>query len=147
MADLTEETLDQLDKELASERSTWQKRVAEAVRDVDKPDRLSSVQVHMLSYRQMAVERIAYYKAEASALKARMSSYRNIRYAHYKRGADLRYSEPEIKLHIDGDLALRKRRVEAITAQAEFLGETVMTLDKLGYAVSNRIELEKLHLF
>ena len=131
---------------MAKERTEWNVKMKEVVQHFSKIETISTSQVLMLSYRHEAVELMTKYKVSVHAKKSSNATFHSIRWGHYKRGTDQRYADTEIKLMVASDMALRDRMLNAIKSQIEFLADVVVTLDKLGYAISNRIELEKMHM-
>ena len=132
---------EKLEKSFEAEREKWGGMINPLISKTDSVGALSEAQVLMLSYRHMLTDLIAKYKNAYNARLSKDSVFKRIRTAHYKTGVDIRYTDRDIADHVAADMALRTRKNGLLKTQYEFLSDMVDTLDKLGYAIRNKIEL------
>jgi hypothetical protein len=132
---------DKLEKTFDAERAEWDKLMNELISKLDSIGELAHAQVLMLSYRHMLNEKVAKYKNALNGRKSKDAAFKRIRDAHYRTGVDVRYGEKGIGDHVAADMAIRTRKNALLQTQVEYFHDTVDTLDKMGYAIRNRIEL------
>ncbi len=142
MADEDEEAqCERLEKSFDAERDKWSGTMRELIAKVDSVGELSAAQVLMLSYRHMLTDQVAKYKNAYNARLSKDMVFKRIRAAHYRTGVDIRYTDRDIGDHVAADMAVRTRKNSLLKTQYEFLTDMVDTLDKMGYAIRNKIEL------
>jgi hypothetical protein len=140
-----EERLEQLEKALAKEREEYSSKILELVKDIKGMDLLAESQVLMLSYRHMIVDKLATYRVALNKRKNADLNYRKLRFEHYKTNHDVRLDYREINQFIDSDMALRTRENELLESQISFFNQCIETLDRMGFSIKNRIQIEELN--
>tara|TARA_Y100001972_G_C7432922_1_gene222751 strand:+ start:69 stop:506 length:438 start_codon:yes stop_codon:yes gene_type:complete len=138
---LTEEKLEKIESLLANERSEWSKQIQKLVKDISEPSKLAKAQTHMLSYRHMIVDKIMDLRVLLSKKKANDSNFTKTRYQYYKTNHDVRLDHREIMEYIKSDMSLRNRETGLIEHQVDYYKQAIETLDKMGFAIKNRVIL------
>lgn len=135
--------LNDLDKFLEKQRSEWGDRIVELISKIREFENLAEVQVTMLSYRHMIIDQIAKINI---TLKKRESSY-NIQY----KNKFLEYFNYDYKLNdkqkvnmVEADLSVLDRQIGFLTVQIEYFKECIKTLDNVGWAIKNRLNINEL---
>jgi hypothetical protein len=138
---LTEEKLEKIESLLANERSEWSVKIQELVKTISEPQKLAMAQTHMLSYRHMIVDKIMDLRVLLSKKKANDSNFTKTRYQYYKTNHDVRLDHREIMEYIKSDMSLRNRETGLIEHQVDYYKQANETLDKMGFAIKNRVIL------
>jgi hypothetical protein len=138
-----EQKVNEIETALESERNEYATKMSALISMINKIDQIPEAQVLMLSYRQMMVEKLAKYRSAVYKKKANDQNYKKIRYEYYKTQHDVRLDYREINQFIDSDMSLRNRQTEILENQLTFFSDCVETLDKMGFAIRNRISIEE----
>jgi D-mannonate dehydratase len=135
--------LNDLEKFLEKQRSEWGDRIVELISKIREFENLAEAQVTMLSYRHMIIDQIAKINI---TLRKRESSY-NIQY----KNKFLEYFNYDYKLNdkqkvnmVEADLSILDRQIGFLTAQIEYFKECIKTLDNVGWAIKNRLNINEL---
>jgi len=113
---------------------------------INRIDSISEAQVLMLSYRHILVDKITKYRAAIYKKKANDQNFRKMRYEYYKTQHDVRLDYREINTFIDSDMALRIRQTELLENHISWYTQCIDTLDKLGFSIKDRIQIEEIKL-
>jgi hypothetical protein len=140
-----ERKVNEIDDALEKERNEYTTKMSSLISMINKIDQIPEAQVLMLSYRHMMVEKLAKYRSATYKKKSNDQNYRKVRYEYYKTQHDVRLDYREINQFIDSDMALRSRQTELLENQINFFSECIETLDKMGFAIRNRISIEEFH--
>lgn len=138
-----EEKVNKIDDEMAKEREGYSSKISDTIRMINNIDNISEAQVLMLSYRHMLVDRISMYRSLLYKKKSSDQNFRKLRFEYYKTQHDLRLDYREINQFIDSDMSSRIRQTELIENQLTYFQQCIDTLDKLGFAVKNKIQVEE----
>ena len=138
-----EEKVNKIDDEMAKERGSYSSKIADTIKLINDINKISEAQVFMLSYRHMLVDRISAYRSMLYKKKSSDQNYRKLRFEYYKTQHDLRLDYREINQFIDSDMSSRIRQTELIENQLSYFQQCIDTLDKLGFAVKNKIQVEE----
>jgi hypothetical protein len=136
--------VDELEEALGKERETYSQKVNELISMINRIDKIAEAQVLMLSYRHMLVDKLTKYKAASYKKKASDQNFKKIRYEYYKTQHDVRLDYREINEFINSDMALRIRQTDLIDNQITFCAQCIDTLDKMGFAIRNRISIAEM---
>ena len=135
--------LNELERFLEKQRSEWGDRIMEVIEMIRELDKLTEAQVTMLSYRHMVIDQIARINI---TLKKRESSY-NIQY----KNKFIDYFNYDYKLNdkqkvnmVEADLANLNKQIGFLGAQIDFFRECVKTLDNIGWAIKNRLNINEI---
>jgi hypothetical protein len=63
------------------------------------------------------------------------------RFREYKLGYDIKLSSAEIQAFVQSDCKALKLQIKMIHTQIIYFEESIKTLDNLGYAIKNKIEI------
>ena len=140
-----EEKVETLDTALTSERDDFSVKILDLIKNINDVSKIAEAQVLMLSYRHMMVDKITKYRVALYKKKTSDSNYRKLRYEYYKTQYDVRLDHREINQYIDSDMALRIRQTELLESQVNFFQQCVETLDKMGFSIKNRIQIEEIN--
>lgn len=138
-----ERKVNEIEEALDKERNDYSTKIGEVLKMINRIDKIAEAQVLMLSYRHMMVDKIIKYRSAVYKKKANDVNYRKLRYEYYKTQHDVRLDYREINQFIDSDMALRNRQTELLENHINFFQQCNDTLDKMGFAVKNRISVEE----
>lgn len=141
-----EKRVSEIEEVLEKERIEFSNNISDVIKMIKRIDTIAEAQVLMLSYRHMLVDKITKYRAAIYKKKANDQNYRKMRYEYYKTQHDVRLDYREINTFIDSDMALRIRQTELLENHINWYSQCIDTLDKLGFAVKNRIQVEEINL-
>ena len=144
---MTEEEVkvNEIDEALSKERGEYSNKISDIIRMINRIDQIAEAQVLMLSYRHMLVDKIIKYRAATYKKKANDQNYKKMRYEYYKTQHDIRLDYREINTFIESDMALRIRQTELLENHINWYSQCIDTLDKLGFSIKNRIQIEELN--
>lgn len=133
----------QLDEYLGEQRLQWTQKIKDLAEDLKSGDNLHEVASYTLSYRQILVENVASVSAKIRAKKATLD--RNFKEAW------IRYYQYEYKLNdkqrekfIDADMSEDLQIHESLLSHREFLTASIKTLDNMGFAIKQRMDMKQL---
>tara|TARA_R100000005_G_C4986051_1_gene194386 strand:+ start:265 stop:705 length:441 start_codon:yes stop_codon:yes gene_type:complete len=141
MSELTLDKLEKIESLLEKERKDWSIKIQDLVKDIVEPNKLAKSQTYMLSYRHMIVDKTTELKILLSKKKANDANYTKTRYQYYKTNHDVRLDHREIMEYIKSDMSLRIRETGLIEQQIDYYKQAIETLDKMGFAIKNRVTL------
>jgi hypothetical protein len=144
---MTEEEIkvNEIDEALSKERTEYSNKISDIIKMINRIDQIAEAQVLMLSYRHMLVDKIIKYRAATYKKKANDQNFRIMRYQYYKTQHDVRLDYRETNAFIDSDMALRIRQTELLENHINWYSQCIDTLDKLGFSIKNRIQIEELN--
>jgi hypothetical protein len=144
---MTEEEVkvNEIDEALSKERGEYSNKISDIIKMINRIDQIAEAQVLMLSYRHMLVDKIIKYRAATYKKKANDQNYKKMRYEYYKTQHDIRLDYREINTFIESDMALRIRQTELLENHINWYSQCIDTLDKLGFSIKNRIQIEELN--
>jgi hypothetical protein len=137
--ELSEDKLQKIETLLEKERKEWSDNIQKLIRNIGIADRLSAAQVDMLSYRHMITDKIIEFNIMLNKKRSNDSNYTKTRYQYYKTNHDVRLDHREIMEYIKSDMSLRSRETGLIENQISYYKQAVETLDKMGFAIKNKI--------
>jgi hypothetical protein len=137
----TQEINKELEDRFKSERDDWNKKMFDVIDCIKDNRKLTEAQVIQLSYRQIIQDKLAEYRILCDK---RQESYDKViqkRSDEYENQSARKVSAVDKKVSLSGDYASLNRQIKLISRQIMFLEETVKTLDNLGFAIKNKIEI------
>jgi hypothetical protein len=140
-----ERKVSELEQALETERGEFGVKINDLIPMLNRIDKISEAQVLMLSYRHMLVDKLIKYRAASYKKKANDQNYRKLRYEYYKTQHDVRLDYREINQFVDSDMALRTRQTDLLENQISFYSQCIETLDKMGFAIKNKIAVEEIN--
>jgi hypothetical protein len=141
MSNITEDKLKKIENLLITERKDWSIKIQSLVGTIDKAHKIAKSQTLMLSYRHMIVDKIIELNILLGKKRANDANYKKIRYQYYKTQHDVRLQHSEIMEYIASDMSLRIRETSLIENQISYYKQANETLDKMGFAIKNRVIL------
>jgi hypothetical protein len=138
-----EQKVNEIDDKMAEERGDYSLKISDVIKMVNNIEKISEAQVLMLSYRHMLVDRITTYRSALYKKKSSDSNFKKMRYEYYKTQHDLRLDYREINQFIESDMSSRIRQTELIENQISYFQQCIETLDKLGFSIKNKIQVEE----
>jgi hypothetical protein len=138
-----EKKVNDLDDALDKERSDFNEKISEVIKLIRRIDTISEAQVLMLSYRHMLVDKMTKLRGAIYRKKTNDENFRKLRYEYYKTQHDLRLDYREINQFIASDMALRTRQTDLLEAQINYYVQCIETLDKMGFAIKAKIQVEE----
>lgn len=138
-----EQKVNEIDDKMAEERGDYSGKISSIIKLVGNIEKISEAQVLMLSYRHMLVDRITTYRAALYKKKSTDANFKKLRFEYYKTQHDLRLDYREINQFIESDMSSRIRQTELIENQISYFQQCIETLDKLGFSIKNKIQVEE----
>ena len=138
-----EKRVNEIDEALEKEREEYGKKISSIIRLIDKIDNISEAQVLMLSNLHNLVEKLAKYRYSLYKKRTSDFNYKKVRYEYYKTQHDVRLDYREINQFIESDMAIRSRQTDLLENQITFYSQCVDTLDRLGFSIKNKIQVEE----
>ena len=133
----------QLSQRLEEDRALWADRIKGIVRDTKQMNKLADVQVSMLSFRQMLIDKTVEFKNILYRRKSSWDKYFKVKYREYSINYDVKLNSSEKASFIKADLSALKTQINMIETHIEYYGECIRTLDNLAFAIRNRIKLNE----
>jgi hypothetical protein len=140
-----EQKVADLELALDTERVEFTVKMNELIPMLNRIDKISEVQVLMLSYRHMMVDKLIRYRAANFKKKANDQNYRKLRYEYYKTQHEVRLDYKEINEFINSDMSLRIRQTDLLENQINFYSLCIETLDRMGFSIKNKISIEEMN--
>jgi len=126
---------------LESEVAEWNSKIFELITMSKTTSNFGEAQTLMLSYRHMLVDKLIKGRNILSSLNKNITLSRKSIYQNYKTNDTRRWDRHEINDFIESDNADSNYMVGLMKNQIEFYGKTMDTLDKLGFALKNKLDV------
>lgn len=142
MASLQEKIL-KLDEYLNNQRIEWTEKIKGLTEDLKRGNNLEEVSAYTLSYRQIMVDQLASLGGRIRTQKSvvdRKYKQKWIEYYQY----DYKLTDKQRERFLEADLADDKHMLELLETQKAFLEGSIKTLDNMGFAIKNRLDISKL---
>lgn len=135
--------IQQLDEYLAAQRAEWTKKIREVADELKAGVNLPETSSYTLSYRQILVDMIASISSKIRAQKAKLDrEYKTAWIGYYN--YDYKLSDGQRVRFIEADLSEDYQILELLENQKDFFTNSVKTLDNIGFAIKNRIDMKQL---
>ena len=135
--------IQQLDEYLAAQRAEWTKKIKEVADELKAGVNLPETSSYTLSYRQILVDMIASISSKIRAQKAKLDrEYKTAWIGYYN--YDYKLSDGQRVRFIEADLSEDYQILELLENQKDFFTNSVKTLDNIGFAIKNRIDMRQL---
>lgn len=140
------ETIDkiqQLDDYLSKQRTDWTSKIKTLTEELKLGNNLEEVSAYTLSYRQILVEHLATMGNRIKSQKATVDKkYRDkwIEYFSY----DYKLTDKMREKFVEADISDDTQILELLITQKGFIEGSVKTLDNMGFAIKNRLDISKL---
>jgi hypothetical protein len=130
-----------LEERFKEERSDWNNKIIELVESIKHTSKLSEAQVIQLSYRQMIQDKLAEYRILHEKRQEMFDKQTTDRFREYKLSYDIKLSGSETQAFVQSDCKALKLQLKMIHTQIIYFEESIKTLDNIGYAIKNKIEM------
>lgn len=139
--DKINKTNNTLEERFKEERSEWNDKIITLIGSIKNTSKLAEAQVIQLSYRQMVQEKLAEYRILHEKRQEMFDKQNVERFREYKLSYDIKLSSAEIQAFVQSDCKALKLQIKMIQTQIAYFEESIKTLDNLGYAIKNKIEI------
>lgn len=137
----TKELNDELEKRFKIEREDWNEKMFDVINSIKDNRKLTEAQVIQLSYRQIIMDKLTEYRILCDKRQESYDKLIQKRSDEYENQSARKLSAVDKKVYLAGDYASLNRQIKLISRQIMYLEETVKTLDNLGFAIKNKIEI------
>jgi hypothetical protein len=138
-----QEKLIKLDEYLDAQRNEWTAKIKGLTEDLKVGINLEEVSAYTLSYRQIMVEQLASIGTKIRSQKTvcdRLYKQKWIEYYNY----DYKLTDKQRERFLEADMADDRHMLELLETQKAFLEGSIKTLDNMGFAIKNRLDISKL---
>lgn len=137
----------ELENRFKEERAKWNEDITTLVKCLGVTSKLSEAQVTQLSYRQIIQDKLAEYRILHEKREETYNRLCQARSGEYRTGYEVKLTNSERDKYASNDHYATKQQVRMISIQINYLEECVKTLDNLGFAIKNKIEIVSQQLF
>ena len=131
----------ELENRFKTEREEWKDKIITLVKSIGDTRKLSEAQIQQLSFRQIVQEKLAEYRILQEKRQEIYDKQYTSRFREYHPGYDLKLSNTEKNIFVQSDCSAIKSQIKMISVQITYFEECVKTLDNLGFAIKNKIEI------
>ena len=142
MADLKEKIL-KLDEYLGKQRLEWTDKIKALTEDLKLGNNLEQVSSYSLSYRQILVENLTSMSIRIRAQKTSVDQKYKQKWIEYY-NYDYKLTDKQREKFLLADLAEDNQLLELLESQKSFFEATVKTLDNMGFAIKNRLDMSRI---
>lgn len=133
----------QLDEYLANQRSEWTSKIKELTQNLKEGINLEEVSAYTLSYRQILVENLATICGKIRTQKGTVDKLYKSKWIEYYK-FDYKITDKQREKFIEADLSDDKQVLDLLESQKAFIEGSVKTLDNMGFAIKNRLDISRL---
>ena len=130
-----------LEDRFKEERNDWNNKIINLIESIKNTNKLAESQVIQLSYRQMIQDKLAEYRILHEKRQEMLDKQTVDRFREYKLSYDIKLSSSEAQAFVNADCKALKLQIKMIHTQIVYFEESIKTLDNLGYAIKNKIEM------
>jgi len=142
MSNLKDKIL-KLDEYLGAQRLEWTDKVKDLTENLKKGIHLEEVSAYTLSYRQIMVEQLASMSSRIRAQKTTVDQKYKQKWIEYFQ-YDYKLTDKQRERFIEADLAEERQLLDLLETQKVFLEASVKTLDNMGFAIKNRLDMSRI---
>ena len=139
--DKTNKTNVTLEERFRDERTDWNGKIIDLIESIKQTSKLAESQVIQLSYRQIIQDKLAEYRILHEKRQEMLDKQTVDRFRDYKLSYDIKLSSSETQAFVQADCKALKLQIKMIHTQIIYFEESIKTLDNLGYAIKNKIEM------
>ena len=133
----------QLDEYLNAKRIEWTDKIKDLTVSLKRGEKLEDVSAYTLSYRQILIENLATMSSKIRSQKAVIDKNYKLKWIEYF-NYDYKLTDKQREKFIDADLSDDKHIYDLLVSQKNFIEGSVKTLDNMGFAIKNRLDISKL---
>ena len=142
MADLKDKII-KLDEYLGKQRIEWTDKIKALTEDLKLGNNLEQVSSYSLSYRQILVESLTSMSIRIRAQKSSVDQKYKTKWIEYY-NYDYKLTDKQREKFLLADLAEDNQLLELLESQKSFFEATVKTLDNMGFAIKNRLDMSRI---
>ena len=142
MADLKDKIL-KLDEYLGKQRLDWTDKIKGLTVELKLGNQLEQVSSYSLSYRQILVENLASMSIRIRAQKTSVDQKYKTKWIEYYT-YDYKLTDKQLEKFLLADLAEDNQLLDLLETQKSFFEATVKTLDNMGFAIKNRLDMTRI---
>jgi hypothetical protein len=139
----SDDKLNEIESVLQKQRDEWGNKLVELINKIKNLEKLPDAQVDMLSYRQMLVEQLTKFRIRARKTETTYERHFKTKFIGYF-NYDYKINDKQKVDMVNADLHFYRRQLGLLEAQIEFFKESISTLDKMGFAIKNRVNFEEI---
>lgn len=139
---MSENKIIKLDEYLGGQRTEWTEKITSLAKEIKAGTNLEEVSSLTLSYRQILVENLASINTKIRSQKSvvdKLYKQKWIEYYNY----DYKLSDKQKEKFLDADLAEDRQIFSMLETQMQFIEASIKTLDNMGFAIKNRLDMSK----
>jgi hypothetical protein len=133
----------QLDEYLSAKRIEWTDKIKDLTVALKSGEKLEEVSAYTLSYRQILIENLATMASKIRSQKATVDKNYKLKWIEYF-NYDYKLSDKQKEKFIEADLSDDKHIYDLLVSQKDFIEGSIKTLDNMGFAIKNRLDISKL---
>jgi hypothetical protein len=133
----------QLDEYLIKQREDWTQKIKGLTEELKLGNNLESVSAFTLSYRQILVEHLATMGNRIKTQKSVVDRKYKDKWIEYY-SYDYKLTDKMREKFVDADIADDTNILELLVTQKSFFEGSIKTLDNMGFAIKNRLDISRL---
>lgn len=133
----------QLDEYLSKQREDWTLKIKGLTEDLKLGTNLEEVSAYTLSYRQVLVEMLATMGNKIRSQKSTIDKKYKEKWMEYY-SFDYKLTDRQREKFVEADIADDTHILELLQTQKSFIEGSVKTLDNMGFAIKNRLDMSRL---
>ena len=130
-----------LEERFKEERADWNNKIITLIESIKYTQKLAEAQITQLSYRQMLQDKLVEYRILHEKRQEIFDKQTVDRFREYKLSYDIKLSSSETQAFVQSDCKALKLQMKMIQTQIVYFEESIKTLDNLGFAIKNKIEI------
>ena len=130
-----------LEERFKEERADWNNKIITLIESIKYTQKLAEAQITQLSYRQMLQDKLVEYRILHEKRQEVFDKQTVDRFREYKLSYDIKLSSSETQAFVQSDCKALKLQIKMIQTQIVYFEESIKTLDNLGFAIKNKIEI------
>ena len=139
----TKEKITTLDNYLSKQREDWTGKIKELTSQLKLGNNLEEVSAFTLSYRQILVEHLATIGNRIRTQKTIVDRRYKEKWIEYY-NFDYKITDKQREKFVEADIADDTHVLDLLKDQKSFIEGSVKTLDNMGFAIKNRLDISKL---
>ncbi len=130
-----------IEEKLKADREQWGTKISDLVSKLKDVSQLADVQVFMLSYRPMLLDKSSEMKGNLFKRNGDYEELYQRRFRYYTLEYDIKLTGGEKEKFVKADLMPIRRQINILESHIEFYSECIRTLDNMAFAIKNRITI------
>ena len=132
-----------LDEYLGKQRLEWTDKIKALTEDLKLGNNLEQVSSYSLSYRQILIESLTSMSIRIRSQKTTVDQKYKTKWIEYY-SYDYKLTDKQREKFLLADLAEDNQLLELLESQKSFFEATVKTLDNMGFAIKNRLDMSRI---